>query len=139
MLPLLVLAHFVPPGATIIAEQPEIHLHPRVQTELANLMVEVSRQRNVQFIVETHSEHLFRRMQFLVADRKISPVDCRMCFIGMRRRKARVQLLQMDDYGRISNWPKHFFGDAIGETERQMRRMIERLQQAEQSELRQDG
>lgn len=139
VLPLLVLAYFVPRGATIIAEQPEIHLHPGVQTELANLMVEVSRKRKVQFIVETHSEDIFRRMQFLVADRKISPADCRMYFISMKRQKAQIEALQMDDYGRISNWPDHFFGDVIGETERQMRRMFERLSQAEPKKSRRDG
>ena len=36
-------------------------------------------------------------------------------------------LLRMDAFGRIENWPKHFFGDAIGETERMTRRMIERM------------
>src|SRR5690606_16892939 len=61
VLPVLVLAYFAPPGSTIILEEPEIHLHPLAQSVLAELFVEVSRQRKVQFIVETHSEHLFRR------------------------------------------------------------------------------
>src|SRR5690606_14561747 len=59
VLPMLVLSHFVEEGTTIIAEQPELHLHPRAQVGLAELMVEVARERKVQFIVETHSEHLF--------------------------------------------------------------------------------
>ena len=64
---MLVVAHFAPPGSTIILEEPEIHLHPLAQSILAELFVKVSQQRKVQFIVETHSEHLFRRMQTLLA------------------------------------------------------------------------
>ena len=62
VLPVLTVAFFAPPGSTVVLEEPEIHLHPLAQSLLAELFAEVSRQRQVQFIVETHSEHLFRRM-----------------------------------------------------------------------------
>jgi predicted ATPase len=128
VLPILVLAYFVPPGSTILTEQPEIHLHPRAQVELANLMVEVARERNVQFVVETHSEHVFRRLQYLIADEQIRPEDCRLYFVDRGPdRAARLQSLAVDAFGRVSNWPSHFFGDATGEIERQMRRAIERM------------
>jgi len=128
VLPILVLAYFVPPGATIIAEEPEIHLHPRAQSGLAELMVEVATARGVQFIVETHSEHLFRRMQTLIAEQQINAADCRPYFVD-RSDDGRTLLtdLEVDTYGRVSNWPKHFFGDAVGETARQTRRALERL------------
>lgn len=128
VLPMLVLAHFVPEGTTIIAEQPEIHLHPRAQVGLAELMVEVARERKVQFVVETHSEHLFRRLQTLISEEKLGHDECRLYFVD-RDDKGKTQLtnLEMDAYGRVKNWPKHFFGDAIGETERQTRKMLERV------------
>ncbi|MCK5796323.1 MAG: DUF3696 domain-containing protein [Deltaproteobacteria bacterium] len=129
VLPMIVLAHFVPRGSVIITEQPEIHLHPRAQVGLAELMVEVARDRNVQFIVETHSEHIFRRLQFLIADEKIAPTDCRMYFVDRDKKgAAELRPLEADAFGRISHWPDHFFGDAIGETERQMRAMVKRMQ-----------
>ncbi|NOY26915.1 MAG: DUF3696 domain-containing protein [Oligoflexia bacterium] len=128
VLPMLVLAYFVPRGSVIIAEQPEIHLHPRAQVGLAELMVQVAQERNVQFIVETHSEHIFRRLQFLIADEKIGPDTCRMYFVdGADDGKAELRRLQVDQFGRINNWPEHFFGDALGETERQMKRMMARM------------
>ena len=127
VLPMLVLAYFVPRGATIVAEQPEIHLHPRAQVGLAELFVEVSRERGVQFLVETHSEHVFRRLQYLIADEKIKREECRLYFVDRAEdRTARLHRLEVDAFGRIDNWPEHFFGDAVGETERQMRRMVER-------------
>lgn len=128
VLPMLVLAYFVPRGTTILAEEPEIHLHPRAQVGLAELMVEVAKERGVQFLVESHSEHMFRRLQFLIADGKLSPEACRLYFIDRDHdRSARLDLLKVDPYGRVENWPKHFFGDAIGETERQMERMLKRM------------
>ena len=69
VLPVLTVAFFAPPGSTVVLEEPEIHLHPLAQSLLAELFTEVSRERRVQFIVETHSEHLFRRMQTLIARR----------------------------------------------------------------------
>ncbi|MEX0670400.1 MAG: DUF3696 domain-containing protein [Pirellulales bacterium] len=128
VLPMIVLAYFVPRGATIVAEQPEIHLHPLAQAGLADLMAEVARERGVQFIVETHSEYMFRRMQFLIADEKLAPSECRPYFVSRGEDSAALlDPLRVDDYGKVDNWPKHFFGDAIGETERQMRRMLDRM------------
>lgn len=131
VLPMLVLAHFVPRGATIVAEQPEIHLHPRAQLGLAELMAEVAQSRGVQFLIETHSEHLFRRLQTLVAQQTISPESCRLYFVD-RNEDGATQLttLDVDEYGRVGNWPRDFFGDVMGETERQTRKMIERIKGA---------
>ena len=127
VLPMLVLAYFVPRGATILAEQPEIHLHPRAQVGLAELLVEVAKERGVQFLVETHSEYMFRRLQYLIADEKLGEQECRLYFVDRDDdRSARLERLEVDGFGRVANWPKNFFGDTIGETERQMRRMIER-------------
>lgn len=128
VLPVVTLAYFVPEGSTVIVEQPEIHLHPLAQTALADLFVEVSRERRVQFLVETHSENLFRRLQFLIADERVSPEEeCRLYFVKPGEESARLHRLEVDEYGRIKNWPDKFFGDAIGEVERQTRRMIERM------------
>lgn len=128
ILPFVVLSYFVPRKTTIITEQPEIHLHPLVQSGLADLMSDVAKRRNVQFLVETHSEHLFRRMQTLVAERKQTQQNCRMYFVEPKNGTATLRELVMDEYGRVKDWPKHFFGDATGEIERQMRTMLERRQ-----------
>lgn len=129
VLPMLVLAYFVPRGTTIIAEQPEIHLHPRAQVGLAELMAEVARERYVQFMVETHSEHLFRRLQALLAEgTKVTRRDCALYFVDAAGDdSANLTTLELDDYGRVANWPAHFFGDATGETERQVRATLERM------------
>lgn len=126
VLPVLTIAFFAPTGSTILLEEPEIHLHPLAQSVLAELFVEVSKQRKVQFIVETHSEHLFRRMQTLVAKQRIKVDDCAMYFVEKGKKGAKLRLLNLDEYGRLTNWPDHFFGDAMGETREQARLMFER-------------
>nr|WP_244638362.1 DUF3696 domain-containing protein [Agrobacterium fabrum] len=126
VLPVLVVAQFAPPGSTIILEEPEIHLHPLAQAFLADMFVKVSRERNVQFIVETHSEHIFRRMQTLMAKQETTPDGCAMYFVEKSRGAARLRTLALDSFGRVTNWPEGFFGDALGETRQQAKLMFER-------------
>lgn len=126
VLPVLTVAYFAPSGSTILLEEPEIHLHPLAQSVLAELFVEVSKKRKVQFIVETHSEHLFRRMQTLVAKEKTKVDACAMYFVEKGKKGAQLRLLNLDEFGRVTNWPDHFFGDAMGETREQARLMFER-------------
>ncbi|MDD2977107.1 DUF3696 domain-containing protein [Aquabacterium sp.] len=130
VLPVLVVAYFAPAGSTIVLEEPEIHLHPLAQSVLAELFVTISQQRKVQFIVETHSEHLFRRMQTLIAKRQVQTSEAAMYFVERERGLAKLRELDLDEYGRVKNWPSGFFGDALGETREQARLVFERQQAA---------
>ena len=115
VLPALVLLYYVPEGATVLMEQPEIHLHPAVQSGLADLILRVAEVRNVQIIVESHSEHLLRRLQRRVADEQASAEDVKLYFVSSRRGRAQAADLRLNEYGEIENWPANFFGDEMGE------------------------
>lgn len=54
-------------------EEPEANLHPAFQSKLADLMVYISKNFNTQFIIETHSEYLIRKLQYLTAKKEIKP------------------------------------------------------------------
>ena len=56
-------------GHTIIVEEPEIHLHPKYQSMLAEMFVEAYERYNIHFIIETHSEYLIRKTQVMVANK----------------------------------------------------------------------
>lgn len=129
VIPVIVAALFAQPGHIVIVEEPESHLHPLAQSKLAELLVQVSKERNVQFIVETHSEHLFRRMQTLIAKQKISPKDAAMYFVERDGKAASMRPLKLDDFGRVKNWPEGFFGDALGETREQTDLAIQRAKE----------
>ena len=99
----------------MLMEQPEIHLHPAVQSGLADLILRVAEVRNVQIMVESHSEHLLRRLQRRVAEEEVSAEDVKLYFVSSRRGRAQAADLQLNEYGEIENWPDNFFGDEMGE------------------------
>ena len=129
VLPALVLLYYVPEGSTVLMEQPEIHLHPAVQSGLADVMLNVAEVRNVQIIVESHSEHLMRRLQRRVAEQKASSEDVKLYFVSSQRGRARISDLVLNEWGEIENWPEQFFGDEMGEiaaiTEASLKRKME--------------
>ena len=57
--------------SSIYVEEPEIHLHPKFQSLLADMFFEAYQKYNIHFIIETHSEYLVRRLQVMVADKDI--------------------------------------------------------------------
>ncbi|MGQ9553522.1 MAG: AAA family ATPase [Anaerolineae bacterium] len=129
ILPVLVLCYYAPEGSTLILEQPEIHLHPAVQAGLADVFIDVIKTRGMQIIVESHSEHLLRRLQRRVAERGLTPEQTALYFTGIRDGRSRLDRLELDLFGNITNWPEHFFGDELGElsamTEAAMQRRLE--------------
>ncbi|MBF0622155.1 MAG: DUF3696 domain-containing protein [Magnetococcales bacterium] len=115
VLPVLAVAYFAQRGSTIILEEPEIHLHPLAQSLLAEMFFYVSREREIQFLVETHSEHLFRRMQTLIAQDETDTNTCSMFFVERDKSDAVLRPLDVDEFGAVRNWPPNFFGDSVGE------------------------
>jgi predicted ATPase len=110
ILPVVTLCYYVPEGSTLIIEQPEIHLHPMVQSGLADIFIDVAQKRNLQLIIESHSEHLLRRLQLHVAQEEISAEDVSLYFCSMDENRSKLVPIIMNTYGVIKNWPKDFFG-----------------------------
>ena len=115
ILPVLVLCFYVPEGSTVILEQPEIHLHPSVQAGLADVFIDAWERRNVQVVVESHSEHLLRRLQRRIAEKEFSQDHVGLYFCKEEGGVSRLDTLEVDKFGNISNWPQDFFGDQFGE------------------------
>lgn len=121
VLPVLVQCLHAPPNSIIIMEQPEIHLHPSAQSALADVMIDVinSREnnadRNIQLIIETHSEHFLRRLQRRIAEKTLPKDKVSAYFANVNRKPAKLEPLDIDEHGNIKNWPKDFFGDEMGD------------------------
>ncbi len=115
ILPVLVLCYYAPQGSIILLEQPEIHLHPRVQSGLADVLIDAVKNRNVQIIVESHSEHLLRRLQRRIAEQIIAPKDAALYFCEPGLEGSKLTTLRIDPFGNIENWPEGFFGDDFEE------------------------
>ncbi len=129
-LPVLVLCYYAPEGSTLILEQPGIHLHPKVQAQLADLLIEVITERNLQILVESHSEHLLTRLQRRVGEKEIDRNKMNLYFCRNKDGASTIEQLEVSESGEIKNWPENFFGDVMGDmfamTDVQVERIAEK-------------
>jgi predicted ATPase len=128
VLPVVTLLQYVPEGSTVVLEQPEIHLHPLAQAALADVIIQAATHRNVQVILESHSEHLLLRLQRRIAEETISNEDVRLYFCDTPKGESTLTRLEVDLFGNIKNWPDKFMGDAFEETARAELARLERMQ-----------
>jgi predicted ATPase len=115
VLPVITLLLYVPEGSTVVLEQPEIHLHPLAQANLADVLVYATQHRNIQILLESHSEHLLLRLQRGIAEEKIKSNDVKAYFCDVAVTESKLLPLEIDLFGSINNWPKNFMGDSMGE------------------------
>jgi predicted ATPase len=121
VLPAIVQAFYCPPNGTVWMEQPEIHLHPQVQAELADVFIDAIHarengvQRSVQLVVESHSEHFLNRLQRRIAEEKVTPDEVAIYFASRNSEGTKLEELRLNLYGDIENWPENFFGDEMAD------------------------
>lgn len=134
ILPVLTLCFFTPKGSILLIEQPEIHLHPRVQAGLADVFMDAIEKRGVQIILESHSEHLLRRLQRRIAEDKFDNENAALYFCNKNENGySDLQILDLDEFGHIKNWPDNFFGDEMNEMFQMSEAIFERKKRAKQN------
>ena len=107
-LPVLVALLVAEPGQLVYLEQPEIHLHPRAQVALAQILVD-SANRGVRVVLETHSELLLLAVQSLVAEGKILPDLVKLHWFKRRDDGVtEVTSADLDETGAFGDWPEDF-------------------------------
>ena len=105
-------------------EEPESHLHPKVQSRLANWFVSLARS-NRQVIVETHSDHLVRRLRTMVAQstsggelEKWLITNIRVVSVSQKNGKTLIEPTPFKRDGGMEVWPSDFMdAAATGEQE----------------------
>ncbi len=109
VLPILTMCLLAPEKGLVILEQPELHLHPKVQGILGDFLLGIA-SRGTQCIIETHSERIINRMRRRIAE---APEDSIMRLVQIyftERRHVATQVIQVEpnEYGAIQKWPKGF-------------------------------
>lgn len=112
-LPIVVSSLLAPVGASLIFEQPELHLNPRVQTRLADFFTSLVLL-GKQCIVETHSEYLVSRLRLLVTtaeERKLADA-IRIFFVEKQQGVSVYRSLRLSEKGTMNDWPLGFFDES---------------------------
>ena len=109
LLPILVADLQLKKGALLAISQPEIHLHPSAQAELADFFVARCRNHQRRYVIETHSEYLLHRLRLLVVEGTIAPEDLSILFLKAQGLKAESYEIVFTKDGRIEGAPKDFF------------------------------
>lgn len=112
VLPIIVAILKAKKGDIIIIENPESHLHPSGQVEIARLCAKAS-EAGVQIIVETHSDHFLNGVRVAIKERILNNNNALVYYFSRNEEeeKTEVQKIEIDKNGKIDEWPKGFFDE----------------------------
>jgi predicted ATPase len=115
VLPVIAGGYNMPPDSTFVVEQPELHLHPKAQSELGDFFRDLY-QKKVQSIVETHSEHLILRLQAHVARGQIKADELIVYYVYPKGNLKTIERLTVNQDGVFKeDWPQGFFEERLKE------------------------
>lgn len=122
VLPIVVSCLLARPDTLLIFEQPELHLHPKVQTLLADFFLAMS-MLGKQCILETHSEYLINRLRFRAAAAEAKQLvdTLEIYFVEKTGNQANFRKVKVNEYGAIVEWPDGFFDQSQSEAEEILR------------------
>ena len=119
VLPILVQGFLSNNKSLTLIEQPEIHLHPKMQADLADLFIEIIKlatdkkgKTRKSLLIETHSEYLLKRLRRRISEGKVSSKDIAIYFIEPRDKdnkdSAVIKNVEISKDGSF-DWPKDFY------------------------------
>ena len=117
VLPTIVMALLAPEDSVLIFEQPEVHLHPKVQSVLGDFFLGIVGC-GKQCIVETHSEYLIHRIRRRIAESNDRAIlqQLGIYFVELENGVSKFSLVETNEYGAILDWPADFFDEAEKES-----------------------
>ena len=105
-------------------EEPEIHLHPKAQADLASVLVEEAKSEGKQLVITTHSEHIAGRLLTLVAEGELTADELSIySFEKDKQGVCSASEIEVTDKGQVRGGLRGFFETDLDE----MRRYVEAL------------
>ncbi|WP_355607087.1 DUF3696 domain-containing protein [Xanthomonas cannabis] len=119
VLPIVVMALLSSLDDVLIFEQPELHLHPKVQSRLFDFFLAIT-EIGRQCIIETHSEYMINRLRLRTVESRLSDFskNCSVLFIDKIDGVSKFRSIDISRFGSILNWPKDFFDQTDLEVEK---------------------
>lgn len=111
-LPVVVALLSASPGALVLLENPEAHLHPQGQVRMGELMARAA-SCGIQIVVESHSDHILNGVRVAIRQGLLSPEQLRLYFLERTSHQMSSHIIspQIDHNGRIDQWPDGFFDE----------------------------
>ena len=100
-----------------LLQQPEVHLHPKGQAELASLFVNLIRQKKHSFIIETHSDYMVDRACIEIQKGNIKPEDVSLIYMEPKGAHVKVHNIGFDSMGNLKDVPKSYRNFFLKETD----------------------
>lgn len=101
------------PHRLVVIEQPELHLHPKMQSQFIKLIAAIMKMNSnskIRFIIETHSEHIINQIGELISEDKISSKDVSVLRVdSMDSAESFITPTYYSESGYLKNWPIDFF------------------------------
>jgi len=104
---LLLTLALTPEKSLLAIEEPEIHLHPKAQKKLCDILLQTAKEKDKQIIVTTHSEHILYSFVSAVRDGALTRDELAIYYFEEKRKEPRK--VEQDKYGDIYEWDKNFF------------------------------
>lgn len=123
VLPILVMSLLASKDTTLIFEQPELHLHPKVQTLLGDFFLSMALSQK-QCIVETHSEYLIERLRYRIAatpsEKNLHDLT-KVYFVEKGSQSSHFNPVKINEFGAILDWPEGFFDESQKQSDRTLK------------------
>lgn len=114
VLPIIIQGFLSSEESITVIEQPEIHLHPKMQADLGDLFIDIVKSEEKQLIIETHSEYLLRRIRRRISEGNIPSKDVSICLFHpmTSESSAWIEILEIQEKGGFK-WPEEFYGGEL--------------------------
>jgi hypothetical protein len=104
-----------PPNETVLVSEPEAHLHPKGQCDLTRTLLTVAKNENIQFFIETHSEHVLHVILNAVGKGEWAKDDIALHYFQNVEGKAQVKRLGINEHGQVDGGLPGFFEQSLRE------------------------
>lgn len=116
VLPIIVQGFLSQKDSLTLIEQPEIHLHPKMQAELTDLFIDIVNTKK-SLLIETHSEYFLKRLRRRIAEKIISSDDVAIYYVEPdgSGKGSKISRIDISETGAFE-WPKDFYSDDLEDT-----------------------